>query len=166
MLLVFLCGVAMAAGKCKRPNNLQQIWLESHKDAENPESYHIFPLFETIQGESKTSTHVKRIPLNSSEDITCPTAVPSGATDPPSKRSTCPWYHVVNSDPYRYPENLIEAACKCSDSCVGTSGDCHKLHFNVRVLKTDDECDANGYHVYKPSWEKLVTGCTCVRDRL
>lgn len=77
--------------------------------------------------------------------------------------SSCPWHYVLNVDPNRIPQSIVEARCNCRNRpCVGGSGNsrCEPLKYNIRVLRKYG-CE-DGVFLYKRTFETITVGCTCV----
>ena len=73
--------------------------------------------------------------------------------------SFCPWYHVQNTSPDRYPESVYEARCRCRHAIsLGTKTACELLHYYVKVLRRSDECE-DGKYVYTKGWQRIGVGC-------
>lgn len=82
------------------------------------------------------------------------------------KTSTCPWHYVMNYDPNRRPETLVEAKCNCRPhrSCLNgiRNSHCSPIIYNVWVLRKY-ACDVTtGVYLYRRSLEPIVIGCTCI----
>ncbi|XP_006818600.1 uncharacterized protein LOC102801642, partial [Saccoglossus kowalevskii] len=50
------------------------------------------------------------------DDSSCPLTYSNGA--PLSIRSTCPFYHLQNTDTLRYPPTMLDVQCYDCDQCI------------------------------------------------
>ena len=96
----------------------------------------------------------------------CPSHPKGGRRDILSERSVCPWYHVKTSDPARFPQDLTEARCRCSNCLLDdrVTSACEKVYFPLRVLRMTGNC-VQGLYEYEESWEQIAVGCTCALHR-
>ncbi|XP_045173729.2 interleukin-17F-like [Mercenaria mercenaria] len=77
--------------------------------------------------------------------------------------SNCPWRYVLNHDPNRRPETIIEAKCNCRRGpCIDEveNSRCEPVKYNIRILRKYG-CE-NGKYQYKLTMERITVGCTCV----
>ena len=90
------------------------------------------------------------------------------------ERSTCPWYLEANFDKQRYPQNLVNARCKCPRRCLqmkSKHGKCEPMVIKMKVLRRDLSDSgvplcSNGLAIYSNTWEDIAVGCTCeIRKR-
>ncbi len=81
-------------------------------------------------------------------------------------RSLCPWYTVNTSDKKRFPEDIIEARCSCTNCLMDhrRSSVCEPVFYPLRVLRQTGNC-INGTFEYVDSWHHVPVGCTCAHRR-
>lgn len=122
----------------------------------------------SYQNRNVSSSSVYIIPPDT--NTSCPSRILADARAELSDRSLCPWYTIINRDPYRIPKVLLEARCKCN-SCVFNPGSplhtqclCEQVYQSVRVLSQIGQC-TDGQHVYSYMIEKIPVACTCAKRR-
>ena len=81
--------------------------------------------------------------------------------------STCPHHYVINFDPNRRPERLLEVKCNCGKNqrCLnGAEGSwCAPITYSMYVLRKNG-CD-HGVYTYTQTVEQITVGCTCVHEK-
>ena len=123
------------------------------------------------------TTRPKLIPepysSDSGKEKECPTlSGPSTAVDAEvAARSTCPWHYVINTDPDRYPRDLMEVECNCNEGCVGVTSSfgqtqCEKVFFNVPVKRKRTCTSETGTYVWENSWQQVGVACVCAMSRV
>ena len=112
--------------------------------------------------------------VNKSDDLSpeekkCPKKPESGINSDLKDRSTCPWYLYREYDEERYPRVLMQAKCKCTQSCIGSDskvrGRCERVFTHVPVLYRRLNKTTNLYE-YDHHFARVATGCTCARKRI
>nr|XP_018672520.1 interleukin-17D-like isoform X2 [Ciona intestinalis] len=81
-----------------------------------------------------------------------------------SKRSTTPWKYVLNQDTNRYPVNIYEACCLCSNCLTVMDG----RHIpDVKAAEIKVPIKAAFWNGTGPvvRYIHIAIGCTCVRRR-
>lgn len=73
------------------------------------------------------------------------------------ERSLCPWYSVVNHDRLRYPEDIVEARCRCTECINHPSGGCERVYYKIPVLRLANERDCHP----TGGWYHVAVGCAC-----
>lgn len=88
----------------------------------------------------------------------------SGISSDVNVAANCPWHYVINHDQNRRPTTIAEAKCNCRRhrSCIDgmVNSHCEPVKYNIRVLRKYG-CE-NGKFLYKPTFERITVGCTCV----
>ncbi|XP_070544853.1 uncharacterized protein [Ptychodera flava] len=110
---------------------------------------------------------------NKPASTACPLTYGYGA--PLERRSTCPFYHVENTDVDRFPSTLLEARCFRCHTCITNLRNRRHHHPNWRcekvvtpklwVLRNTYECNNDGEYIYAFERISLQVGCTCGRSR-
>lgn len=85
-----------------------------------------------------------------------------------NKRSICPWKYKLNIRFDRFPPYRAEAKCSCSYcNFIGNNilpmnmYGCLPVLKPVPVLIKQDECDKDGYFIWKPEIDYVNMACTC-----
>ena len=82
-----------------------------------------------------------------------------------NRRSSCPWYTVLNHDSNRFPTDIVEAVCHHSKSCnhklSQKESACEPIFFQVPVLVRCNFPNKKSKKFYAPSTQKIAVGCTC-----
>lgn len=127
-------------------------------------SYYMLPqLHPFIREKLARSESTKEFPLYGRQE--CPRSLHdiSGEKNV-QDRSLCPWYNVLSHNPDRYPVDIVEARCKCTN-CIGVGAQsgagCEPVYYNVPVLWRTNTCLEDGSYKYENGWQKIAVGCTC-----
>ena len=149
------------AADCVIPDNLAQKFRDLQAGGNTGNTFYLIPpAGQSIYGGAYPISGLEPYISNLYTDSSCPTSLPKSGNL--QDRSTCPWYYVINHDQLRYPRDLAEARCRCSDKCVGDKSGlnlCHPVYYNFRVLRAT-AC-VNGLWQFEADWEYLSVGCTC-----
>ncbi|RNA16136.1 interleukin 17 [Brachionus plicatilis] len=85
-----------------------------------------------------------------------------------NKRSICPWKYKLNIRFDRFPPYRAEAKCSCSYcNFIGNNilpinmYGCLPVLKPIPVLVKQDECDKDGYYIWKPDIDYVNMACTC-----
>lgn len=85
-----------------------------------------------------------------------------------NKRSICPWKYKLNIRFDRFPPYRAEAKCSCSYcNFIGNSilpmnlYGCLPVVKPIPILIKQDECDKDGYYIWKPDIDYVNMACTC-----
>ena len=78
--------------------------------------------------------------------------------------SSCPYHYVINNDPNRRPQSLLEVKCNCNENspCLngGEGSRCVPVRYFINVWRKTG-CD--GVHfTYTRTVEQITVGCTCI----
>ena len=145
----------------KSTKELKTEWQECVSQLMMHSSYTMLPfLQQTIQSALRKSTHRHQAPITAKDtnaSQSCRVLFGDLQLDGSTiQRSLCPAYYVRNHDPDRYPQELIEAECQCTERCVGLLLDsgtgCEKIYYNVPVLRRTAGCDVNNKYIYEQGW--------------
>lgn len=92
----------------------------------------------------------------------CPATVFTDKSDSTAKRSTCPWYYVIDHDPNRFPTTMLKAQTPCQ-VCIGSTGQhqCVGITHSVTVLMKSDILDSNGNSTWIADEKTITVGFTC-----
>lgn len=92
----------------------------------------------------------------------CPATVSTDKTDSTAKRSTCPWYYVIDHDPNRFPTTMLKAQTPCQ-VCIGSTGQyqCVGITHTVTVLMKSASLDLNGNSTWIADEKTITVGFTC-----
>ncbi len=163
-------NVSSETGDCQEPSldALQRTWLEHYNENIHQRnlttSHFLLPDHrESIQNDLERKGNRSTVSKTVEEDTACDHSRRQfGTSDPVQTRSLCPWHHVMNSDPDRYPEHLVQAQCSC-ESCRHVGADhatCQEVRYAVPVLRRSGTCRENLYQ-WEHGWELLAVACVC-----
>ncbi|XP_061162945.1 interleukin 17-like protein [Saccostrea echinata] len=91
-------------------------------------------------------------------------------------RSSCPWYIELSVDKTRIPVTMAKAKCSCTECIMNVSSgrqsrpnpgfSCETVKTYRKVLREIlNECDQNGFKMYRVDIEEVPVACTCVATR-
>ncbi|XP_006823260.1 interleukin 17-like protein [Saccoglossus kowalevskii] len=108
---------------------------------------------------------------DSPADTSCPLTYSNGASL--STRSTCPFYHLHNTDTLRYPPTMLDVKCYDCDKCISDLSPsyqhpkwkCERVMQSVWVLQKTEVC-INGVYQYNAVQTNVAVSCACGRKRI
>ncbi|XP_064612569.1 interleukin 17-like protein [Liolophura sinensis] len=141
---------------CQQPGNntLKNQWMRLHS-AQNASTL-------VSRQASRVATIIES---SKTSGRTCPTTLSTDPNQPEERRSLCPWSYRINHDPTRYPVDLPEAFCLCSNCISNRINTCEAVYYEVPVLRQTQQCNSGSY-VYEETFQKIAVGCTCTQPRL
>ncbi|KAL3857120.1 hypothetical protein ACJMK2_011815 [Sinanodonta woodiana] len=78
--------------------------------------------------------------------------------------SSCPWSIEMETDNYRFPNQIARARCRCSSCKSSDRGKCQPIESYIPVVRK--YCDIRSLrYEYVPCVEKVPVGCACIPNK-